>query len=122
MHSRLQILDGVVDRIRAGALIGAEREVPDEQLVGGPTSYRTGVVEHLRHGHGERVRVPEDVVSEGVADQEHRHLGFGEQPRGRVVVRGEHDEAPSLCFPRRQVPDGDRHDQATWTASSPASG
>ena len=104
VHPCLQVLHRVVDGIPAGALIRPKREITDQQLVGGTARHGAGVVEHLGHRHGEGVGVPEDVVGEGVPDQEHRYLRLREQPRGRVVVCGEHDEAPSARPSTRRGP------------------
>ena len=116
MHPGLQILDRTVDGVPARALIRAEGKVADEQLVRGAASHRASVVQHLGHGHGQGVRVAEDVVAERVADEQHRHLGLREQLRGRVVVRGEHDEPLAFGLPCREVVDGDRHGYATCVA------
>ena len=92
VHAGLEVLGRVDDRVLAGPLVRPEREVPDEELLRRAAGDRPGVMEHLGHRHRDGVRVAEHVVGEGVADEQHRHLGLGEQPRGRVVVRGEHDE------------------------------
>ena len=105
VHACLQVLHSVVDGVAARALICAEGEVADEELTGSAPSHGACVVEHLGHRHGEGVGIAEDVVRQCVADEQDRHLSLGEQPGGRVVVGGEHDEALSFGLPSREILD-----------------
>ena len=64
VHAGLQELDGVLDGVRARALVAAEGEIADQQLVRGAARHRASVVEHLGHGHRDGVGIAEDVVGE----------------------------------------------------------
>jgi hypothetical protein len=105
----LQEAGGVGDPLLDRALVGPEGHVADQQRVLRAAGHGLRVVEHLVHGDGEGVLVPQLVVGDRVADQEHGDARLVEDLGGGEVVRGEHRKATTLRLPGAQVTDGDRH-------------
>jgi hypothetical protein len=100
---------GVADAVLDGGLERHERHVPDHHRPFDPAGDGTRVVEHLLHRHGELVRVPENVATDRVADQEHRDPGAVEDLCGREVVRGQHRPPLAFGLPRVEVVDRNGH-------------
>ena len=80
------------DRLLVGGLVGAERQVADQQrrLQAAPHGRREHqqLVDGDRHG----VRVAEHVVGGRVADQHDVDAGLLDDHRARVVVGGDHHD------------------------------
>ena len=73
-------------RMLVRGLVGAERHVDDHVRTVRPAHDRGAVPLHVDEIDGRRARVPEDVVSERVADQENVDAGgFGETGERRIV-------------------------------------
>jgi hypothetical protein len=90
--SLLDEAQGVGDRLLRPEMEGAERHVGDEESALQPASHRFHVMEHLVHGHRQRVGVAQDHHGERIADQDHvdaRGIGTA---RLRVVVGGDHHQ------------------------------
>ena len=80
------------DGLRVGRLVGAERQVADEQrrLEAAPDRRREH--QQLLDGDRDRVLVAEHVVGGRVADEHDVDAGLLDDDGARVVVRGDHDD------------------------------
>ena len=90
-----RLLDEAVrglDRLRVGRLVGAERQVADQQrrLQAAPDGAREH--QQLLDASPARCRVAEHVVGRGVADEDDVDAGLLDHERARVVVGGDHHD------------------------------
>ena len=83
VHPRLEQVDSVGGGLLDRPLVGAERHVRDEQLVGRGPGHGAGVVKDLVHGDRQRRGVAEVVVAHAVAHQQRGHAGLSEKPGHR---------------------------------------
>ncbi len=74
----------------ADALVGAERQVGDDERATDRAGHRTRQRDELVDGDRQGGLVAVDVVRGGVADEQHRDAGLVEGGRGVHVVGGEH--------------------------------
>ena len=110
-----------LDRVRAGfleepdpgrerrpgrRLVGAERQVGDDEGPAGAADHRRGQRDELVQGDRDRRVVTEDDHPGRVADQEHRDARLVEDVRGQRVVRGEHGPLLAAGLGLGQVADG----------------
>ena len=106
-------------RLLGRGLVGAERQVGDDQRVLRAAAHGAHQRQQLVDGHRQRRLVAEDVVGGRVADEQHRDAGLVEDLRGVLVVGGQHREALAALLHRAQVVDADPLDGVRRRAPSP---
>ena len=78
--------------VRVRRLVGAERQVADQQRRRQPAPDGTGEHQELLDRHRHRVGVAEHRVGRRVADQHDVDAGLLDHHRARVVVGGDHHD------------------------------
>lgn len=79
--------DVVTYYLRRGGLVGAERQVADEEWPGGAAGYRPAVDKHLIQGDGKSGVVAVNHHGGGVPHQADVYARCVDMDGGRVVVR-----------------------------------
>ena len=97
--------DGGRERLVGTGLVGAERQVGDDQRAAGAPRDGAHQRKELVDGHRDGRLVAEHVVRGGVADEEHGDAGLLEDGRGVLVVGGEHGETLAALLHLPQVMD-----------------
>src|SRR6185436_15969498 len=90
---------GALERLRRRA-VGEKRQVRDDEGLGRAAARRARVVHHVGERHRKGRVVAEHHHAERVTHQDEIDARFGDEARGRKVVRGEHGEAAALLAPQ----------------------
>src|SRR5437867_2830161 len=101
----LQHAARVRQRLRRPGLVTHERHIGHDMSTSRAADHRLNVVQHLIHRYRDRGVVAENHHTQTVADQDQRDTGRLHEPRGGVVVGGEHDDLLASPLHRFQVKD-----------------
>ena len=93
-------------RVRGAPLVGAEREVADEEGPRGAARDRAAVREHLVEGDGERRVVAVHDHRRAVPDEAHVEAREVDVHGARVIVRGDDADALAAGVLRRELAQG----------------
>ena len=83
---------GVLQRLAAARVIGAEGHVGHQKCVPHGAAHGASVVQHLVHGDRKSAVIAEHHLGERVSDQDHVYAGFIGKARGGVIVGGERND------------------------------
>ena len=98
---------GVLHRLAAAGVIGAEGHVCHQEGVVHGAAHGAGVMQHLLHGDRQGAVIAEHDLGKRVSDQDEIHAGFIGQARGGVIVGGKRDDGFALALLLRQGLHGD---------------
>src|SRR6185503_14699242 len=77
---------GILQREFFAHLIRKKRHVADHQRALTSARDQASVIDHLVHGYGQGVGTALHDAAQRIADQEHFHAGFVENPRKGIIV------------------------------------
>ncbi len=94
----LEKTDGVGDAVADRTVIAAEGHVGHHEGTAYTAAHGTRVVQHLVHGHGQRVFVAEHDHGERVPDKNEIDAGLVDETRRRVIVGSESRDGLALAL------------------------